>query len=70
MDDIVDVSPQPPVAPEYLGDGLYAEYDGWQVRLYASNGVHATNQVFLEPGVLAAFQRYVAKLKGGSVVTT
>lgn len=68
MADIVDVSPQPPAPREYLGDGLYAEFDGWQIRLFAHNGISHTNEVFLEPSVLAAFFRYVEKLKGGSVV--
>lgn len=65
--DIIDVSPQPSQPPVYLGDGLYAEFDGWQVRLYAHNGISYTNEVFLEPDVLAAFVRYVTRLKGGSV---
>jgi hypothetical protein len=37
--------------PTYLGDGLYASFDGWQVELYASNGLEKTNSVFLEPEV-------------------
>ena len=48
----------------YLGDGLYASYDGYQIRLYASNGIYATNEVFLEPAVLRSFEEYVRKLKG------
>lgn len=43
----------------YLGDGLYASYDGYQVRLYASNGRDVSNEVFLEPGVLLAFVNYL-----------
>jgi hypothetical protein len=58
---------QPTHAPVYLGDGLYAEFDGWQIRLFAHNGLNCTNVVFLEPDVLAAFLRYVENLKGGSV---
>lgn len=38
----------------YLGDGLYASHDGYQFCLRADG-----NRVYLEPGVLAAFQRYV-----------
>lgn len=49
--------------PEYLGDGLYASWDGWQVHLYAHNGAYSTNEVFLEPAVLAAFLLYVENLK-------
>jgi hypothetical protein len=70
MADIIDVSPQPSAPREYLGDGLYAEFDGWQIRLFAHSGVNSTNVVFLEPDVLAAFLRYVERLKGGSVATT
>ena len=42
----------------YLGDGLFASFDGWQVELYASNGVCKTNQVYLEPSVLKSFLTY------------
>jgi hypothetical protein len=62
------MSIDPESTREYLGDGLYAEFDGWQIRIFAHNGVNSTNVVFLEPDVLAAFLRYVEKLKGGSVV--
>lgn len=47
----------------YLGDGLYASYDGWQIELYAFNGDLKTNRVYLEPEVLASFLRYVEDLK-------
>jgi len=35
----------------YLGDGVYAEEDSYitQIRLYTSNGVKVTNEIFLEP---------------------
>lgn len=56
--------------PVYLGGGLYAEFDGWQITLYASNGVIRTNEVFLEPEDLTAFLRYVEKLKEGISATT
>ena len=46
----------------YLGDGLYAAFDGWQIELYSSNGQEKTNQVYLEPEVLVAFWKYVKKL--------
>lgn len=39
---------------EYLGDGLYCDFDGWQFRLWTEreDGVH---EVFLEPSVIARF---------------
>jgi hypothetical protein len=55
--------PQP--ARRYLGDGLFASFDGFQIILAASNGIEDTNRVYLEPRVLAAFERYVADLRAG-----
>jgi hypothetical protein len=49
----------------YLGDGLYASFDGWQICLRAprEDGDH---KVYLEPGTLGAFERFVADLRGGA----
>lgn len=46
--------------PEYLGDGLYAAFDGWQVVLWAEReeGVH---YVALEPEVLKSLLNYVKR---------
>jgi hypothetical protein len=52
--------------PVYLGDGLYAEFDGYHIRLFASHG-DGIHHVFLEPETLAAFLRYVEKLKGATL---
>lgn len=49
---------------EFLGDGLYVGFDGFQFRLYATNGIMVTNEVFLEPGVLKNFEDYVNRVKG------
>jgi hypothetical protein len=62
--DAIDVGMGEPSPPVYLGDGLYAEFDGFQVKLYASNGLHTTNVVYLEPSVLHAFFAWVTNLKG------
>jgi len=42
----------------YLGDGLYASFDGWQVRLRAprETGDHV---VYLEETTLEAFYRFL-----------
>lgn len=44
---------------EYLGDGLYVRFDGWQFWLRAprEDGDH---EVALEPLSLERFERYVA----------
>jgi hypothetical protein len=51
----------------YLGDGVYASYDGWMVKLRAprENGDH---WVALEPRELQAFLKFVAEATGA--VTT
>ena len=44
----------------YLGDGLYASYDGFQFKLRAprENGDH---EVYLEPYILAEFIRFISR---------
>lgn len=53
--------PKPP-SPEYLGDGVYASFDGYHIWL--TTGSHeerdATNRIALEPSVYAALVRYAA----------
>jgi hypothetical protein len=46
----------------YLGDGLFASYDGWQITLRTrrETGDHF---VALEPAVLEEFERYVAAIR-------
>lgn len=46
----------------YLGDGLYARFDGSQVRLAASDGERITNMVFLDAEVMSSFLNFVAEL--------
>jgi hypothetical protein len=42
----------------YLGDGLYAGFDGYQFWLFTHEGM----EVALEPAVVDAFTAYVAGL--------
>lgn len=48
----------------YLGDGLYAAYDGWIIELSVDrdNGRH---WVCLEPEVFEALMRFVMKVQFG-----
>lgn len=41
----------------YLGDGLYAEFDGWHLRLHTDS-----MEVFLEPAVFAALQEFAQRI--------
>lgn len=63
---VMEFPSSPPKLPEpvYLGDGLYADFDGYQIELYASNGMRKTNQIYLEPRVLEAFYRYAESVFG------
>ena len=49
----------------YLGDGLYVSHDGWQVELFAHDGIGKTNQVFLDPDVLKNFVDWLKVSKYG-----
>jgi hypothetical protein len=46
----------------YLGDGVYASYDGYQIWLAVNH--HTNKQVALEPQVLAALLRYADRVYG------
>ena len=50
-------------AETYLGDGLYASFDGYHIWLKASNGVNVTNEVALEPAVFDALIAYEKRLR-------
>ena len=42
----------------YLGDSVYAAFDGYQIRLTTENGFGPSNEIFIEPEVLKALNRY------------
>jgi hypothetical protein len=50
--------------PEYLGDGVYASFDGYYIwlRTGAHEGPHVTNKIALEPSVYEALVRYHDRL--------
>lgn len=43
----------------YLGDGVYAEHDGFQVWIWTSNGVRESERIALEPVTLKALNEFV-----------
>jgi hypothetical protein len=45
----------------YLGDGVYASFDGYQIWLAVNH--HENNVVALEPKVFANLCEYVKRLK-------
>ena len=46
----------------YLGDGLYVDFDGYQLVLTAENGIIVQNVVYLEPRVYINLTEYVKEL--------
>lgn len=52
-----------PSNKQYLGDGVYADFDGYHIQLTTENGVDTTNQIALEPDVMTALERYAKSLR-------
>lgn len=45
--------------PRYLGDGVYVEEDGLgRIRLYVSNGIVETEQIYLDVDIIEALSRW------------
>jgi hypothetical protein len=42
----------------YLGDAVYASFDGYQIWLRTTDGIRTLNSIALEPSVYAALVRY------------
>ena len=43
---------------EYIGDGVYAAYDGWWVLLRIDDHRNEASQICLEPDVFEALVRF------------
>lgn len=50
---------------QYLGDGLFVSYDGWQLCLRAPR-MDCDHFVYLEPSTLASLLDYIKHLKGAN----
>lgn len=48
--------------PVYLGDSVYAQFDGYHIILTTNNGMGASNIICMEDSVLEAFDRYREQL--------
>lgn len=51
-----------PANKEYLGDGVYASFDGMQIALTTEDGIQATNTIYIEAETYWALISYAAKL--------
>lgn len=47
----------------YIGDGVYAEFDGYSIVLTTENGVSVSNRIVLEPEVMHAFRAFLEDTK-------
>jgi hypothetical protein len=47
----------------YLGDGVYATFDGYQVWLETERDLGITHRIALDEGTLQSFNVYVADLR-------
>lgn len=56
-----EVTTQSP-AKSYLGDGLYAAFDGFHIILTAENGIEISNQVYLEDQVFESLLLFAEKV--------
>lgn len=44
----------------YLGDGVYAQNDGFGIVLTTEDGIRVTNEIYLEPQVYQKLLDYMA----------
>lgn len=47
----------------YLGDAVYAHYDGYHVVLTTEDGIVVSNTIYLEPSVIEALRLFVASVR-------
>jgi hypothetical protein len=47
----------------YIGDGVYAEYDGYSIWLTTENGIETTNRICLDPEIYDSLTQFVESIK-------
>lgn len=53
--------PDKMIEDDYLGDGVYASFDGYHIVLDL-RGQDSTTKIALEPAVINAFNRFVGRV--------
>lgn len=48
---------------QYIGDGVYVDFDGYQLKLYTDRGPDGIHEVYLEPSVYENLVAFVDNLK-------
>lgn len=47
---------------DYIGDGVYAGFDGFGIWLHANSHDHPTDKVYLEPNVLVGLINFAKRV--------
>lgn len=47
----------------YLGDGVFAAFDGFHVVLTTENGIAVTNKIYLDPDVCIGLLKFFQTIK-------
>lgn len=58
-----DVSPKPPIPPTYLGDAVYASFDGFHIWLHL-NDHRSVGMIALDSTVFRSLQEYAKRTWG------
>lgn len=48
---------------DYIGDAVYAEFNGYDIILTTENGIEATNTIVLEPNVIEALKNFIKRIE-------
>ena len=49
------------ITKDYIGDSVYAEWDGGALILTTDNGLGASNTIVMDPETLLALQRFLER---------
>ena len=47
---------------EYIGDGVYAIFDGYGIWLHANSHDNPTDRIYLEPNVYKSLENFVKRI--------
>lgn len=54
---------------EHIGDGAYAEWNGYELILTTENGISVQNRVVLEPLVLKSLKEFIQRVEASCKTT-
>ena len=53
---------------QYIGDGVYVDFDGLHIVVTTENGIATTNTVYLCPETLSELETYIDRLRKQKVL--